>query len=386
MSDNLLPTRPGQSPDPTAVARREPGRRIAYLSLQAVVDGQDTWAAVTEVIKGWERLGWTVDRYFPEYPATGAPGGVGRLLEMRRVQQRLARRLRDYDAIYVRAHQIALPTAYRAAHAGVPIVQECNGPYEDLFIAYPGLRVGRVMFDAMQRWQYRHASAIVSVASGLTEWLKREAGHDRVVTIGNGANVDVFTPDASKRAGLPDRFAVFFGQFPAWQGIATLLEAVKLPSWPQQLPLVFVGDGALRPEVESAVAEMPGRVVYLGRLPYGEVAGVVAHAAVSFVPMTAPERETMFSPLKLYESMACGVPVVASDVIGISEVVTECQCGVLFPAGDANSVALGAAGILADPAAAAQMGRRAREAVVAKYSWRARSEQRARVIEEAIGR
>ena len=87
---------------------------------------------------------------------------------------------------------------------------------------------------------------------------------------------------------------------------------------------MFVGDGALRPAVESAVAEMPDRVVYLGRLPYEQVAGVVAHAAVSFVPMVAPERETLFSPLKLYESMACGVPVVASDVVGISEVVSEC--------------------------------------------------------------
>jgi glycosyltransferase involved in cell wall biosynthesis len=358
--------------------------RIAYLSLQAVVDGQDTWAAVTEVIRGWEAIGWSVDRYFPEYPESGAPGGLGRLAEMWRVQRRLAARIGRYDAIYVRAHQMALPTARRALAMGMPVVQECNGPYEDLFIAYPRLLIARPIFDAMQRWQYGHASAIVAVAEGLAGWLRQEAGHDRVVTIGNGANTDVFSPDAPRLPGLPERFAVFFGQFPPWQGISSLLEAVGLPAWPSGLPLVFVGDGAMQPDVEAAVAEMPGRVLYVGRLRYAEVAEVVAHATASFVPMVAPERETMFSPLKLYESMACGVPVVASDVVGISEVVNESRCGILFPAGDARAIAEATARIVGDPIAAREMGLRGREAAVSRFSWRARAAQRARVLEDAV--
>ena len=360
--------------------------RIAYLSLQAVADGQDTWAAVTEVIKGWESLGWTVDRYFPQYPETGAPGGLGRLAEMWRLQRRLASRMGEYDAIYVRVHQMALPTARRAAALGIPVVQECNGPYEDLFIAYRRLRLGRPLFNAMQRWQYKHASGIISVAEGLTAWLKRESGHERVVTVGNGANVDVFSPDAPRRAGLPERFVVFFGQFPAWQGIPSLLEAVRLPTWPEDLPLVFVGDGAMRPAIESAVAEMPGRVIYLGRLPYAEVAQVAAHAAASFVPMMAPEREKMFSPLKLYESMACGVPVVATDVVGISEVVNEAQCGILINAGDAAGIVAATTRLLEDPALASEMGQRGRQFALERYSWRARAEQRGSMIEDAIAR
>jgi glycosyltransferase involved in cell wall biosynthesis len=279
---------------------------------------------------------------------------------------------------------MALPTARRAAALGVPVVQECNGPYEDLFIAYPLLRIGRPAFDAMQRWQYRHASAIVSVAEGLTAWLKREAGHGRVHTIGNGANTEVFSPQASRRAGLPERFAVFFGQFPAWQGIASLLKAVGLPEWPSDVPLVFVGDGAMRAEIEDAVRRMPERVVYLGRLPYREVAGVVAHASVSFVPMEAPERETMFSPLKLYESMACGVPVIASDVVGITEVVEEFDCGILVQPGDAEAIASAMARIESDPAAATAMGVRGRSAAVENFSWATRARQRREIVEGAI--
>ncbi len=361
------------------------GMRIAYLSLQAVVDGQDSWAAVTEVISGFEALGLSVDRYFVEY-AVAAPSAVARLAEMRRVQRRLAAAIAGYDALYVRAHPMAFLAAGAARRAGVPVIQECNGPYEDLFIAWPSTRAARPLFEHLQRRQYRDAAAIISVAEGLTRWLVEDTGNRSVVTSGNGANTAIFTPEAPRRAGLPERFAVFFGQFPAWQGIGALLAAVRDPAWPEGVPLVFVGDGAMRPQVERAAAESSGRVLYLGRLPYAEVAGVAAHAVVSLVPMLAPEREEKFSPLKLYESMACGVPVVASDTPGISEVVAEHGCGILVAPGDAPAIAAAVAGLANDPEAAVEIGCRGRAAALARYSWAARARERAAVVTAAIER
>jgi len=360
--------------------------RIAYLSLQAVEDGQDTWAAVMEIVHGFEAEGATVDTFFVRYPPGRTPSALARVREMRRVQRDLRRALGEYDALYVRAHPFAWPAARAARVRGVTVVQECNGPYEDLFIAWPVTRRARGFFEYLQRSQYRRADAIISVAEGLTAWLIADTGNSRVFTNGNGANVDVFSPGASRRPGLPDRFAVFFGQFPAWQGIGTLLEAVQTAEWPPGLPLVFVGDGAMRPAIEAAVAEAPDRVLYVGRLPYAEVAQVVAHSVLSFVPMMAPERETKFSPLKLYESMACGVPVVASDVLGISEVVREHECGILVQAGDAAGFASAAARIAGDAQLASAMGERARRAAVESYSWRARARQRFAIVQDAVKR
>jgi glycosyltransferase involved in cell wall biosynthesis len=366
--------------DPKVAQRR---MRIAYLSLQAVVEGQDSWAAVTEPIKGFEAFGWQVDRYFVTYPEA-APGPLGRLAEMYRVRRRLAAAIEGYDLLYVRAHPMAYRAATAARRAGVPVVQECNGPYEDLFIAWPVTRFARPLFEHLQRRQYRDALVIISVAEGLTAWLAEDTGNPNVVTNGNGANTDVFTPDALRMEGLPERYAVFFGQFPAWQGIPTLLSAVRSAQWPVGLSLVFVGDGSLRPEVERAVAEMPDRVRYVGKLPYADVARVASHALLSFVPMVAPERDAKFSPLKLYESMACGVAVVASDTVGISEVVRKHDCGILVPPGDAGAL-VGAVSLLAeDPARAAQMGSRGREAAVTCYSWDTRARQRAEIIKRAL--
>jgi glycosyltransferase involved in cell wall biosynthesis len=361
-------------------------RRIAYVSLQAVVEGQDTWAAVNEIVKGIEAAGWTVDTYFPKYGDTPQPSVAKRLLQMRSIQNRLAGELDKYDALYVRAHPMARRISLLAYRKGIPVVQECNGPYEDLFIAHPLARIGRSFFEYLQRSQYRRASAVVSVAQGLSDWLVHETGNRRVFTNGNGANTEVFTPEAQRYSGLPEKFAVFFGQFAAWQGISTLLQATTLDEWPDGLCLVFVGHGAMRAQVERAASAAPDRVMYLGRILYGQVAQVVSHAVVAYVPIVMPENELMHSPLKLYESMACGVPVIASDTMGISEVVTENECGLLVTAGDAAGIVHATQRLLEDPAMAAEMGRRGREAVVAKYSWAARAEQRLEIIEAAIER
>ncbi len=360
-------------------------RRIAYVSLQAVAEGQDTWAAVMEIIGGFEAEDWAVDYYFPDYPKGVNPSAVMRIHEIRRVQMRLAPRLREYDAVYIRGHELAWPIAVLAKLRRVPVVQECNGPYEDLFIAWPKARPARLLLEWMQRSQYRWATAVITVADGLREWVIAETGNERVVSIGNGANTEVFAPTVPRRPGLPERFAVFFGQFARWQGIGTLLEAVALPEWPTGIPLVFFGDGVMLPQIEKAVEDVPDRVIYLGGLPYNEVATVVAHSVTSFVPMLAPEREELFSPLKLYESMACGVPVVASNTRGISEVVNEWRCGILVTPGDAPGFARATAALADDPEMAGEMGRRGRLACEAHYSWLARAKQRLAVVEGAIG-
>ncbi len=103
-------------------------------------------------------------------------------------------------------------------------------------------------------------------------------------------------------------------------------------------------------------------------------------------PMVAPEREAKFSPLKLYESMACGVPVVASNTIGISEVVEEFDCGILVEPGDAEGIVDATLRILDEPGLARAMGQRGRRAAVERFSWRARAGERRRVIEAAIRR
>ena len=83
--------------------------RIAYLSLQAVVEGQDTWAAVGEVIRGMRDAGCIVDEWFVKYPPSTIPGPMARLAQMWDVQRRLGtaqERDDDFERVRKAAHRL----------------------------------------------------------------------------------------------------------------------------------------------------------------------------------------------------------------------------------------------------------------------------------------
>ncbi|MDZ4167885.1 MAG: glycosyltransferase [Coriobacteriia bacterium] len=359
-----------------------PARRLAYFSAQAVVEGQDSWAAVTEVVGGMERAGWQVDLFCPEYDTGKTPGVLVRLRRILGAGRRLARRLSLFDAVYIRVHPLAWSVARAARRAGVPVVQESNGSWEDAFVAWPSMRVIAPLVIAVQRAQYRTADAVIAVSDTLGEWIAAETGRTNVVVSPNGANARLFRPDVALRANMPERYVVFFGQFAPWQRIEVLLAAFRREAWPEGVHLVFVGDGALRLVVEGAAANDP-RIRYLGALPYAEVPRVVVGALAAAVLTYAPDRAG-YSPLKLYEAMACGVPVICSDTPGQAEYVREHEAGIVVPPEDPDAVAGAAAALAADPDGARAMGARGRRAVEERYSWDARAAERLRVVERAV--
>lgn len=357
--------------------------KVAYLSLQAVEQGQDSWAAVEEIVEEWEQAGWQVDRWFVHYDRPDhRPGVPERIRHMLSLQRRLVRELERYDVLYVRGHPMAWPIVDAAHKRGIPVIHECHGTYEDLFVAWPAAKIARPLFEWMQRDQYRRADLIFCGTEPQRRWLESEAQRNDIVLSPNGANSEVFHPDAPRRADLPERYAVFFGQFAPWQGIESLIEARGREEWPDDVTLVFVGDGVLRDVVGDAASSAPGRIVSLGRLPYQEVPGVVAHAVASFCPQFTPERgETGFSALKLYESMSCGVPVIGSDYPGVSDVIRAYDCGIVVEPGNAEALARAVGYLLDNPVQAALMGARGRDAIERDGSWRARARQR----REAVG-
>ncbi|MDO8880202.1 MAG: glycosyltransferase [Coriobacteriia bacterium] len=360
-------------------------RRLAYLCLQATTEGQASHAHVHEIISGLRELGWQVDLFEPAYAGGRAPGILGRLAEFGRVQRRLVRVLRGggYDALYVRGHALAWPAATMARRLGVPVVQECNGPYDDFYTMWPQARLLRWLIDGMTRSQFRHANARIAVTPELAAWIERETGRATDV-IGNGANDQLFRPDAPRPEGidLPERYAVFFGALSPWQGVDLALAAVAGPAWPDGVDLVFLGDGVRRPAVDAA-STSDSRVHSLGTLPYSVVPGVVAGALCSLV-LSDRQGDWGLSPLKLYESMACGVPVIVPDRPGSASTVREHDCGVVLDDATPYAVGLAVGSLALHPDKAAARGHRGRDAVEAKYSWRSRANATAGIIGSAL--
>jgi glycosyltransferase involved in cell wall biosynthesis len=128
---------------------------------------------------------------------------------------------------------------------------------------------------------------------------------------------------------------------------------------------VVVGDGPLRGSLESR-AERLGiaqRVVFAGyRLDMNNV-----YSDLDIVVLSSDNDGT---PMSLLEAMACGKPVVATDVGGVGDCVAP-DCGLLVPQGDAAAMAAALEGLLSDPHRRQTMGERGRETIRTQRSWEA---------------
>jgi glycosyltransferase involved in cell wall biosynthesis len=340
---------------------------IHYLCLQATREGQASHAHVREIIKGLERRNWRVMLFEPSYNSK-PPGPFRRLLGFLETQWRLLRSPRP-DILYIRAHFAAWPSALWAHLIGLPTLQEVNGPYEDLFVAWPWTQRMARLFIWLMRSQLRWASAVIAVTPQLAEWVRKEAKHDRVFVVTNGANTDLFHPNAKANIELSYPYVVFFGALAPWQGIRTLLEAAKTKYWPSEVRLVIAGDGAERPHVEKAACY--GQVVYLGSVPYQELPGIVAHSLAGLSPQNAlaGRSRTGLLPLKVFETLACGVPVIVTDWPGQANLVRENQCGLVVPPDDPKAIAEAVAYLYYHPKERIMMGKKGRRLVELEYSW-----------------
>jgi glycosyltransferase involved in cell wall biosynthesis len=353
-----------------------PGKRLLYLCLQQTVEGQASHAHVHEIIAGLTRRGWTVDLREIKADRSTQHGRLYFLWHYLKPQLGLwLRRSSRPDAMYIRADALAFPSFIWARLRRIPVVQEVNGPHADRIVAKPWLKPFAPILRTLQRYQYRRSSALIAVTPRLAEWLSGEAPGRDVTIVPNGANVELFRPDAMTQIATPSRYVILVGLLARWQGVQLLLQAVKESAWPTDVAVVIAGDGVERPYVEEASRTNP-RVRYLGVIPYREVPGLVAGslAGLSLKTAVGGRTETGMSPLKLYETMACGVPAIVTEYHGQADVVREHDCGVVVSQDSAAELAQAVHRIASNEADRRRWGRNGRQAIEDHHSWDQRAE------------
>ncbi|MCO5090678.1 glycosyltransferase [Bosea sp. (in: a-proteobacteria)] len=360
--------------------------RLAYLSLETPRPGQASQTHIDEIIASLREHGWQVELF-----ATTSGGAstrtsfLRRLVDYGRVQLALARRLREFDAVFVRSHVMALPLALAARRRAVPVVQEINGKPADIGVTYPRLKPFAPLFARLYRTQYRIAAHLIGVTEGLSQWARAFAGHDRVSTVSNGANTDLFTPDGPQ-ADIAGRYVIFVGGLVAWHGIATMLAALREPAWPADVRLVVVGDGIERGKVEAAAGDP--RLLWLGRQPYEAVPALLrgALAALCVIEDQDGRSASGVAPLKLFEAMACGVPVIVSDLPFQSDIIRAHEAGLIVPAAAPGPLAAAVRELGEAPQAARAMGANGARYVVREASWRRRGGDIHHILETVLSR
>jgi glycosyltransferase involved in cell wall biosynthesis len=357
--------------------------KLAYFALDVPHKGQASYIHISEIVNNLRKLGWQVDLFAPEPASDGRPRRpLERILVYSYATLRIILQMHRYQALYVRAHLLAWPVTFWGRVLRRVIAQEINGIELDVIVSHPWLGPARPLVRWLYRSQYRMSDRLFPVTNELADWLADGLPRERITVIANGANTDVFRPIA--RDAKPP-FVAFFGGLTSWHGVDLMLDAIRHQNWPAGVELLVIGVGAREELVRQAVADQQP-VRWLGFRPQAEIPELIAGAVAGLIPITNPRgrSSTGVSPLKLYETMACGIPVIVTDLPGQAEVVREGKCGLVIPCDDAGALAGAVRELVADPTAARAMGQRGAEFVRAYHSWAARAAEIDRILRVAI--
>jgi glycosyltransferase involved in cell wall biosynthesis len=295
---------------------------------------------------------------------------------------------RPARVLYQRHGRFVVVGAILARRLGIPLALEYNG--SEVWISkhwhptrFPGL------LKLCEHVSLTEASLIVIVSEQMKQQLL-DLGIDenKILLNPNAVDPNRFRPGCGgdrlrEELGFSpaDVVVSFVGTFNYWHGIPILQQATKLlytsrPVKPDsgKLRFVFVGEGQLLPEMRSALEPYvkDGSVVFTGLLPHDQISRYLDSADIFVSPHVPNLDGTPFfgSPTKLFEYMAMGKAIIASNLDQLSEVLTHGQTGWLVTPGDADELAEAIRYMYANPTLRHKLGAQAREAALSKHTWR----------------
>jgi glycosyltransferase involved in cell wall biosynthesis len=296
------------------------------------------------------------------------------------------------DVIY-RRHSLFVSDYFIGRLFHIPSVKEVNGIlFDETVITKRADKMVLRVIDWAERFGMVRADKIIVVTSRLRELLKQEyrVPEDKIVVITNGANTDLFKPmdmaQARKELGLDQDadYVCFVGRLQLWQGVEYLIKS--LPMIIEQCPktqLLVVGEGPIQQDLANLAKSLGvgEKVKFTGAVPYSKVP--LYMNAGNVCSLLKVDVKSGLSPLKLYEYMACGKPIVATRVEGL-DIIEKNNFGLLVDREDSQQVAQAFSKLLKNEALRKTQGENGRKYVVENQSWASVANKVADVCQNAI--
>jgi len=309
------------------------------------------------------------------------------------MERKVAMLSRDVDFDIIHIHD------WLTAEAGISCKHYLNKP---LVSTVHSTEVGRAqglhspdsyLIDGLEWWMAYEAKRVI-VTSNSMKWEIQNHFHlpeDKIDTIPNAVDVakyqkEIDRESVRRRYGVwpNEKLVLFIGRLVPQKGVEYLIKA--LPIIVQRRPeakLVITGDGWSKSYLEG-LARSTGhgdKIRFVGFVSDSNLVELTMSADVLVVP-------SVYEPFGIValEGMASGVPVVAGNVGGLSEVVEHDRTGVLVHSGDLGSISWGVNKVLSDPGYSHWLIENAKKKVKEIYSWDAVAKRTAKVYEEACRR
>jgi glycosyltransferase involved in cell wall biosynthesis len=354
-----------------------------------------------------------IDGELPKVPARREQA----LLALNERVTQLLDSLAPFDFIYERYSMWAYAGVEFARREGIPGLLEVNAPLIEEQAKHRSLTDRGAAIEATRR-AFRAAAAVLPVSDDVAAFVRSYGvARDRIHVLPNAVNPTYFDrglsghhrrdgrADSSEQKGagtirpgmvpLPtsDRdsnsFTIgFVGTLKPWHGVDQLIKAfAHLATDDSTCGLKIAGDGPDRDRLESLARSLPApiaaRIEFLGMLPHSDIPKFLATLDAAVSPGVS--SDAYFSPLKLFEYMAAGLPIVAARCGQVPSLIRSGTTGLVYNPGDSRALASALRSLRNDTALSARLGNAARRDVLAHHTWQHRCESILDIVRQSTG-
>ena len=333
----------------------------------------------------------TIDNFeFHRTCASQAPWARLPVLDQLEVVRSLERRLSELIAAerpdLLHAHSpplVGLAAVRAGARHGLPVVYEIRAFWEDAAVDKGACREGDWRYRATRALEthvVRRADAVTCICAGLrNDLLTRGVPAQKLTVIPNAIDPSQFPTARSVDSALAAQLGLrqgctigFVGSFYAYEGLRLLVAAMPaiLASMPS-LKLLLVGGGNDEADIRKDVDAlgMQNNVIFTGRVPHHDVNRYYDLIDVLVYPRLPMRLTELVTPLKPLEAMIQDRIVIASNVGGHREMISDENTGLLFTAGDLSSLTASVVRAFADQALQARLRAQGRDYVLKERTW-----------------
>jgi len=299
---------------------------------------------------------------------------------------------RSPNVIYSRCSSLTFSPVLISKIFRIPYIVEVNGLLidEEKMIGRPKVLTRLTRLN--EKLNYKQADKIVAVTQGIKDEIKKlhSIPDEKIVVIENGANTDLFKPmhqeKAKKELKLEEKknYICFVGNLAPWQGVEFLIQSAPLIlKESTHTKFLIIGDGPMKEELIDLAEQMAvsDKFIFTGVVPYEEVPKYINASDICVV--YKKPLKSGYSPLKLYEYMACEKPVIASRVEGF-EILEENHAGILVEPENPKELAKAIIKLLKDERLRRELGENGRKYVTKNHSWEAVARRVAEVCKSVV--
>jgi len=282
-----------------------------------------------------------------------------------------------FELVYERYSLFGMAGLFWAKENKLPFVLEVNAPLVEEAKTHRQL-ILEPLAKEIERHLFTCADHIVAVSKAIKDYIHTIAPDAAVTVIPNGVDIHPFlklrTANGTGRKRDKEKLLVgFVGSLKPWHGLDFLLEAFRRLPEKENFELMIVGDGPLRQSLENLAHKLglQKRISFTGAVDFEEIPKTLKSLDVLVAPYPYMDG-FYFSPLKIFEYMAAGKPIVASRIGQVAEILEDGENALLVAPEDPKALASALRRLKSEPKLCELLGRQAQKTAEEKHTWKSR--------------